>query len=490
MSSYTDNGAPAFASTQDPRLDLFFKTVRNVAGVPKVEGEESFVSKPDNLHSLIKAAWDVDPLDTLKILFHWRNCRTGKGDRHGFIIAMQFIETEYRGWFAINFKHIPHFGRYLDLIHLWHQVTEESQGLIMTYLVDRLKWDLNVKSVNGSVSLLAKWIPSENAKWDQFKSGRRFVHSMVRKITGKRNIQSGDLKNFRKSFLVPLRAYIDLVESRMCAKQFDSINYAKVPSVALKRYRKAFLSRDQERFATYLNALKQGETKINASQVFPHELVQYYLNGDCYDEVIEQQWKVWKEKVQEIGAFQNCIAVVDVSGSMNGTPMTVAIALGLLSLNESNEGKVISFSENPVIHQITSTTLCGQVQEMVRLDWGYNTNIDRVFHSILRMEQQIDRIFIFSDMQFDVAVDNCTNFQNARSLFESHNKELPQIVFWNLRGDTDSFPVSTSEEGVLMLSGYSPNLLQCLLENRTPSPLQLMLEIIHHPRYDCILPSL
>jgi hypothetical protein len=489
MTAYTENGAQAFDSTQDARLDLFFKTVRNVAGVPKVEGNEEFGSTPDRLHSLIQAAWNQDPLDTLKILFNWRDCRSGKGDRHGFIVAMQFIETEYKEWFAINFKHIPQFGRYLDLIHLWHLVSQESQGLIMTYLADQLKQDLNdLKIGKESISLLAKWIPSENSKWDRFKKGERFVISMVRKITGKRNIQSKDLKNFRKSVLVPLRAYIDLVESKMCAKQFDTIKYETVPSAALKRYCRAFHARDGERFTAYLDALKKGETKINASQVFPHELVQHYLNGGSYDEVIEQQWKVWKEKVDAIGAFQNCMAIVDVSGSMSGVPMTVAIALGLLSLNASNGQEVISFSAKPVIHQITSTTLCDQVKSMIRLDWGSHTDIDRVFQMILGMEQRIDRIFIFSDMQFDMAVGGATNFQSARDLFQSRNRELPNIVFWNLRGDTNNFPVRTNDEGALMLSGYSPNLLQSLLENKTLSPLQLMFEIIHHPRYDCIQP--
>jgi hypothetical protein len=481
----TENGAIAHGSTQDARLDLFFKTVRDLGGVPLVETAD-FEADETLLYELIERSWGVDPLDTMKILFNWRDCRNGKGDRHGFLMAMQYIDSNYNEWLTMNMEHIPTFGRFLDLVHLWYLVIPETKEVIMTALVKQLKQDLDSLNNNEQVSLLAKWIPSENGKWDRFVKGHpRFLVSFCQKLYGKIRVAPTDLKSFRKTYLVPLRAQIKIVESAMCAKAFNTIQYDRVPSVAMKRYRNAFQKNDEDRFKEYISLLVKGETKINASQVYPHELVRHYLNNGAYDEIIEQQWKVWKEKVDITGAFRNAISVVDVSGSMTGVPMEVAIALGLLSLNVTNKKQVITFSATPKLHKIPQTSLCDQVANIRAMDWGMNTDIDKVFNLLLTMEE-VERVFIFSDMQFDEAKTNNSNFDAAKRLFAKNKRILPPVVFWNLRGSTDSFPVTTNEEGVIMLSGYSPNLLDSLLENKEFSALSLMLEIIRHPRYDCI----
>jgi hypothetical protein len=485
MTVLTENGALAFGSTQDARVDLFFKTVRDLAGVPEVENQE-FESDEVLLVKLIEGSWKVDPLDTMKILFNWRDCRDGKGDRHGFLIAIKYIDSHYKKWVHSNLENIPKFGRFLDLVHLWYLVSDETKDVIMTMLVKQIEEDLVSLQSEKQVSLLAKWLPSENGKWDRFSKGHpRFLVSFCQKLLGKIRIKPEDLKALRKTYLVPLRAQIKIVETLMCAGSFDCIEYPTVPSIAMKRYRKAFKKNDEMRFEEYLSLLKKGEVKINSSQVYPHELVRHYLKGGEYDEVIEQQWKAWKEKVDISGAFREAIAVVDVSGSMSGVPMEVAIALGLLSLNVSNDKQVITFSATPRLHKIAQSSLQDQVSNISRMDWGMNTDIGKVFNLLMNLKE-VERVFIFSDMQFDEARSKQTNFDDAKRIFRKAEKTLPQIVFWNLRGATHSFPVTTNEEGVVLLSGYSPNLLQSLLNNKDFSPLSLMLEIIHHPRYDCI----
>jgi hypothetical protein len=105
----------------------------------------------------------------------------------------------------------------------------------------------------------------------------------------------------------------------------------------------------------------------------------------------------------------------------------------------------------------------------------------------------ITRLFIFSDMQFDEAVEGGanalfegTNLQLIKKRYDEANLKMPQIVFWNLRGNTRDFPVRHDENGIVLMSGYSPSLLTALIENKQPSPMSILLEIIRAERYSQI----
>lgn len=491
----TENGAMALPTTFDARLDLFFKCVRDLVPTPKDEEQPfaidtntgaSFTQDSMALIELIEKSWKVDPLDTFKILINWRDCRGGKGDRRGFIMAMKYISTTYPDWFTANIGNYAYFGRYLDLIHLWYLVDSQDHKMVLIQTIaDQLKADKDA----DSPTLLAKWLPSENAKWDRFQPGHpRFSHALCKVLFGVRYVGGGEMKQLRQDYLAPLRKKIKLVESNLCRGALDDIRYDEVPSCAMKRYRKTFFAKDQHRFQKYLDLVKSGQSKINAKQVYPHELVAHYFNSGGLDQVIEAQWAAIKEQVEKTGAFNRAISVVDVSGSMSGVPMQVAIALGILSANESNGHKVVSFSTTPQLHTVRAgESLQTQVEAMSRMDWGMSTDLEKVFDLLLEMDP-IDTVYIFSDMQFNQAVadggDTATHYELAREKYALAGRELPRIVFWNLRGAAQSFPVSSNEQGVVMLAGYSPSLLKAIVGGKEINPLTVMLDIIRAERYD------
>lgn len=507
--AFTENHATSLASTLDARLNLFFKTVRNLGNfadaipyprsTPKNEKKDrddiSYEDTNENLslYKLIEASWAVDNLDTMKILMNWRDCRGGKGDYSGFLVAMAYLWKCYPVWLQSNFKLIPFFGCWLDLIKLWH-IAPESKAVIMQHIVTTLQSDLtNMQSGMGEVSLLAKWIPSENSKWDRFTDDRFCIalcHVLFTVPVGTR-ITGTHLQKLRKDYLTPLRSHIEIVETKMCENNYGGIEYAKVPSVAMNKYKCAFFRNDTERFQQYLTNVANGKEKIKAGQMYPHDLVRQYLTLEKKaDPVVEAQWKEIKTKVQTTGAFRNSICVVDVSSSMSGTPMEVAIALGLLSIDANND-KVITFSETPQLHRIAHGTLWKQTSSIKLMKWGMNTDLERVLDLVLGMViggSTIERVFIFSDMQFDQATrrPDLTLFENYKAMFAASGARLPQIVFWNLRGDTHDFPVSCNEHGVLMLSGYSPSLLRAILDKDDITPMTVMFKIIHDPRYDVV----
>ena len=530
----TANGAPSLASTLDYRLDLFVKTTREV-GVLPVERKKIIASASapsdsdgsdddsdseslvtltnnDNLYAMIDKSWSISPLDTMKILFNWRDCRGGKGDHRGFIVSMIYIEQKYNDWFLVNFKVIPEYGSWLDLVKLWHFVGPESKQTIMSYLFEKLNEDRDnlgsdTDTDKNKISLLAKWLPSENSKWDRY-SKDRFVVNMCKLFSSRGNsqyIRAEYIKMLRTVYVSPLRKHLQLVESKMCAKDF-SIKYETVPSVAMKKYRKAFARNDEEGFAEYMRQVKSGEKKINAGQVYPHDLVRHYLDGGMFDPVIEEQWNVIKKTAQETGAFKQSICVCDVSGSMAGTPLEVAVALGLLGLYND---QVITFSETPELHKIPKGTLQEQVSNIAKMSWGMSTNFEKTMDLVLTLcmlagSEQIKRVLIYSDMQFDMAVKTKTTtynpcidyktsagtktmFQLVKQKFQKAEVSMPQIVFWNLNGSTKDFPVTSDENGVVMMSGYSPALLSSLVDGLDISPLTMLLKVIGAPRYDKIV---
>ena len=60
---------------------------------------------------------------------------------------------------------------------------------------------------------------------------------------------------------------------------------------------------------------------------------------------------------------------------------------------------------------------------------------------------------------------------------------VPEVVFWNLR-DSDSVPVTASQKGVALVSGFSKNMVKLFLEGGgIVSPRDIMEKAISGPEY-------
>ncbi|WZZ88269.1 hypothetical protein YC2023_116848 [Brassica napus] len=253
----------------------------------------------------------------------------------------------------------------------------------------------------------------------------------------------------------------------MGAKEWGSLPYNRVASVAMKSYKEIFLSHDEERFKKYLEDDKSGKTKIAAGAVLPHEIIGDLDGG----EVAELQWKRMVDDMRTKGSLTNCIAISDVSGSMEGTPMEVSVALGLLVSELAEEpwrGKLITFSRTPCL----------------------------AVEGKLKPEGMIKRVFVFSDMEFDEASSSYsryntretssweTNYQVIVSKYKERGYGVPEIVFWNLR-DSKSTPVARSDKGVALVSGFSKNLIKMFLDNDGEiDPMTIMDAVISGPEYN------
>ncbi|KFK25558.1 hypothetical protein AALP_AA8G130400 [Arabis alpina] len=376
----------------------------------------------------------------------------------------------------------------------------------------------------NKISLAAKWCPSLDSSFDK---ATLICESIAKKLFPRESnpdyegIEEAHYcyrvrDRLRKQVLVPLRKTLQLPEVYMGASDWESLPYNRVASVAMKSYKEIFLKHDEERFQKYLDDAKAGKTTIAAGAVLPHEIIGD-LNGGDGGQVAELQWKRMVDDMREKGSLTNCIAISDVSGSMAGTPMEVAVALGLLVSELSEDpwrGKLITFSANPEMHLVEGDDLKTKTEFVRRMDWGMNTDFQKVFDLILRVavevklkpEEMIKRVFVFSDMEFDQASGSGsgsgsrgpprfhqqyrrgyyngsdseteseeeykaesgweTNYETIVRKFKEkgYGESVPEIVFWNLRA-SKSTPVTSNQKGVALVSGFSKNLIKMFLDN-------------------------
>jgi len=429
-------------------------------------------------------------LDTLKLIFQLRDCRGGKGEKGLFHNAILWLQEKSPSTVEKNFKLVPHFGSWKDITSL---IGTSLEGKALEELSNQLKKDLADVQANpkAQVSLAAKWAPTENHQADTVSKAAKKLALILATNT------STAKKDYRKNYLTPLRKHLKLTETFMSAGSWSEINYNTVPSRCMKLQRKAFERHEPNLFAEYLASLQKGEAKVNAKQLFPHEIVKEYLGSHAEDVILEEQWKVLEKQVRESGSLKDCIVLSDVSGSMSGTPMEVSIALGILISGATEhpfKDIVISFSENPQFCLLQGNSLYERVKNLSRIDWGGSTNFNQVFTMILQKAKENNlpasampkKLFVISDMNFDQA-GNMSNHDAMIKQYKEAGYEVPTMIYWNVNGSSTSVPVGDSNiTGVGLVSGFSPSILKAIIstgDTSQISPAMLMEAAINDKRY-------
>lgn len=460
----------------------------------------SFVRDMDDekISTHMAECWLVDPVKTIAIIFNTRDRKNGKKEKLISIKAMKWLRDNKFNTYKKNTQtYVDKYGCWKDMVNIANKYTKDNVFEV-EMIANQLRVDkLSLSDTNNSVSLCAKWAPSENDRSD-----RRY--HLAKKVA-KCLFQTDDLKKmemYRKEYIAPLRKHIDILERHMASNDWGNITYENVPSVAMKRNNKLFEKHDSERFKQFLNKVKSGEQKINTCGILPHELVTYYLDDNNeYNEVIELQWKQIINDVKESGLMSNTIPIVDVSGSMfsdKGTvkPIQVSIALGLL-ISQCTSGsfanKMISFHEAPTIYNVTGTTLKEQVENVGKyLSAGMNTNFVAVFDLLINTgtmfnipaDNMPNRIICLSDMMFDVASTNNAIRENTLhdTIIEKYKNtpySPPSFVYWNLSsGHGENFPIKSVSSNVAMVSGFSEQLLKVFMNNTVIDPERIVSEIL------------
>lgn len=468
----TENGAVALNTTSDARLDLF-STIGSLR-----EADNTRVQ------SLFAEAYRQEPLFATKILFYARDIRGGLGERKTFRTLLRYAAEYHPEAIRPNLDLIGVFGRYDDLYVLIGTPLENDMWAAMK---KQFEEDLKNLNEDKAISLLAKWIKTADAS-----SGEtRKVGILTAQKLGY------PVYNFKR-IVRSMRRRIKVVESFMSAGRWEEIQYSGVPSRAMMIYRKAFMRHDEERFNSFINKAVTGEAKINASTLFPYDIVRKYLYYGEKGEVLEAQWKALPNYIEE---ECNVIVMADTSGSMmcsGGRPLATSIGLAIY-FAERNVGAYhnlfMTFSEKPDTVILKGETLEQKIHNVEKAHWGANTDLKAAFDLVLDIAEknQIPQdempkaIVVISDMEIDYCGNREWSFYDKMAAkFAKHGYVIPNIIFWNVYSRHNIFHADKDRKGVQLASGQSVTVFKQILQNLDCNPVEAMENTINSERYECI----
>lgn len=455
----TDNGMKTLSTSHSALVDLF-----GIAGSMR---------KEDIVPHFIKA-FNENSLLSLKLALYLRDILQGQGNRKNFRDILYWVTSAYPmkdkefnpidnlSYIQKMISKVPLVGRWDDILH----VDESYQE----YVFSLIKAGLEDKNAQG---LCAKWMPRQGA-----------VANALRKYLGLTP------KQYRKKLV----SLTKVVEQKMCAKQWNEIEYSHVPSKAFKNYTNTFKKHDEARFDQFLTKAEKGEVKVNAGAIYPYDVI---ANLDNNVKASEVQWKNLPDFIEE---GMNILVMADGSGSMTShiagtiTALDVANSLALYTaerLKSSFKDLYMTFSETPQFVKLE-----GSLSERVRIALEYdecsNTNVIAGFKLILDNAKRNNvpqsdmptHLLIISDMQFDYCADYDDGaIQSIKRLYNDAGYDIPMVIFWNLNGRMGQSPVTYNEKGTALISGFSPSILK-YIGKKNISPEVLMMEILNKERYN------
>ena len=468
--SFTENGEVTNKTTQSYCLDLF----ATIGAMRK--------SDVADIRARFLKVFVENPSLALKIVFYARDIRGGLGERRVFREIINYLAYNKHDVLEKNIANIPEFGRYDDLIAI---LNTPCENLALEFIKNQLTQDLQNYSKNNAVSLLAKWLPSINTS------------SETARVNGKkiaRYLNMSD-KEYRQT-LVKLRKQIKIIENNLREKNY-TFDYSVQPAKAMLKYRGAFIRNDYDRYMEYLNSVQNGTMELKTATLTPFELVRIVLTQNLSlseQKVLNTTW----DNLPDYKNDTNTLAIIDTSGSMtsyNYMPLATAISLGLY-FAERNRGAFanhfMEFSNTPELIEIKGKNFVDKVKFISSFCQVADTNIESVFDVILatavkhKLPQKSlpERLVIISDMEFNSCVRNSSlsNFENAKNRFAKYGYKLPEVVFWNVCSRNRHQPVEKNEQGVALISGFTPNLFEMVAEGIT-TPYEFMLKTLNNERY-------
>lgn len=504
------------------------------------------------------------------LVFQTRDVRGGKGERRLFQTMFVKLTERYPRTAVSLVPLIPEYGRYKDLVDLWTCTTQRAgnarfdnlrAAIVAEYVraLDQDRTALNIRKMGSDgiaavartskpISFAAKWLPSSKRSASSDPTPAHAFRRAVRDaLFGSSSTASKDLRLLISS----LNKELQVVEAQMSTGRWDQIDPSALPSGALQKYKRAMLyetsdrrtfrGTDEVRMALRERLLEAAEAgNVHAGTLDAHQLLRPLVAGDVSDseaDVINGQWAdIVKSVREDMEAFAqqsrsdntsstlnlgNIVCMVDVSGSMMGTPMEVAISLGLL-LSElaapAFQNRVLTFHVRPQWFYTDQPTICEKVWDLRNAPWGGSTDFLAAWELILEALRESataagawvepPTFAVFSDMQFNCA----SGGSNWETTYETmtiklhglvaelrdenvlnipETVEMPLMIFWNLDSNTTGLVTDVNYKGVILLSGYNQSMLKLILTGQLPdgsksdvTPKDTFLAAMNDVRYD------
>ena len=467
----TENGAIAHKSTLNKIYDMFA-----LGGAYRNRTDEDCIL-------LFKNALEEDETLALKCLFYLRDIRGGQGERRFFRVCFNWLAKNYPEIARRNLINLAEYGRYDDLYCVVGTPVEKD---MFALIKEQLEKDIASmsESEKSGVSLLAKWLKSENASSKETKM-----------LGNKTRIALGLTHKSYREILSALRTRINIVEKLMSEKRFNEIEYSKIPSKAGLIYRNAFAKRDAERYKEFMASK---ETKVNAGVNYPYEMVREvtkHLNHYYWQEdykwteeernALQKFWNQQKDYLQ--GKPCKMMGVIDTSGSMTsagwGTvaPIDVAISIGMYAAERVGgpfKNHFISFASQPQLIEIEGIDFVDKVKRIYNKNLVDNTNLRAAFDLIknialqpgVNLDDVPNTLVVVSDMEIDGGsywrseATRVTEMESIRNEWKSLGLPMPHLVYWNVNA-RNNLILDNSE--ATYVSGCSPVIFESIISGKS-----------------------
>jgi Mg-chelatase subunit ChlD len=542
-----ENGHSEFTwsnSTREQILQLSFQLTRckdpnQIENLSRVVDQIlSQLATDYKIHKIFKAEFVGYMSIMFRLLGQTRDIIDGKGE---YTLAYMQLAVWWKHYpdlagfafecFVVGPSH-P-FGSWKDVKGMIKYMEQKKTGdQLIAYAIKLLNSQLKEDITAEVPSLAAKWAPREKSSHANLFSKLAFDFYSDYLISAKsqemlRRAETKAKMDYRK-LISALNRKLDTVQIKQCANTWSEIDPAKQTSITMHKQKKAFLnktkngeqrSNSQDRivcaanFEEFASKAEKGEIEIKGKRIGLNNFTKDALELISFKQHLSSEAQIlnaqWVNNSQQTGKLGKMIAMVDVSGSMNGDPLHAAIALGIRIAEKSLLGKrVLTFSASPQwVNLDGCDNFIQSVEKVQRADWGMNTNfaaalnmiLDAIVQNKLQPEDVEDMVLtILSDMQIDQADHNYGSMMDmiekkyADTGMRLYKKpfKAPHILFWNLRS-TRGFPALSTQKNASMMSGFSAALLNLFCEEgldalQSCTPWSMFIKSLESERYQIL----
>lgn len=481
-----------------------------------------------------------------KIIAYTRDIISGKGEYNlSYMLLNEWCDIMGEDlakfmlrYFVTNDDGEHPFGSWKDIKYLCNYLVENKKedSILIDESINLMNKQLRQDEVNfregNNISLAAKWAPREKSNkfgllftllacdyYSEYLSAPKESHSYKKGIL--------KCKTQYRKLLSSLNKHIDTLQIKQCAHNWASIDFNNVTSISLSKQKQAFLNKNKdgterckfnsdrqicaENFKQFIITTKNEGKSIKGKRLSMVDFTKNAINlinelsNNCERDLLNMQWKDNSTLTEPLGKM---IAMVDVSGSMDGDPLMAAIALGIRIAEKSILGKrIMTFSAIPSwVNLDDCDDFVSMVYKVKEANWNMNTNfyaaLDLILNSIVENKLSPESVedlvlVILSDMQMDMADRDYT----SKSLYDVIKMKYaeagirvfgkpynpPHILFWNLRA-TNGFPCLSKQANSSMMSGFNPALLTNFSEEGIQAlekctPWYVFMKNINNERY-------
>jgi len=480
-----------------------------------------------------------------KMIGYTRDIINGKGE---YTLSYMMVHTWYKFYpelalfalkcfFTLDNKHLHQYGSWKDFKYFCDYCKENGHNIdshLIKYAIslinEQIKKDYsNLDSNLNDISLAAKWAPREKSSfsWLYEALSTQYFSEILATANTEDRQRKAILKcntKYRK-ILSALNRKIDTTQIKQCEKVWQTIDFNNVTSVTLLKQKKAFLNikkngevrylNDNDRiicaenFNSHIQKAVKGDIEMKGKRIcmgdFTKQAIELLYRGNQNEkDLLNSQWRDNSSQNEALGKM---IAMVDVSGSMDGDPMNVAIALGIRIAEKSLLGKrIMTFSSKPTwVNLEQYDNFISQVEVIEKAEWGFNTNfyaaLDLILSAIIESKMSHEDVqdlvlVILSDMQMDDG--DSSNKQTLYEIMKAKYEMVgirvngkpykpPHILFWNLRS-TIGFPTLSTQPNTSMISGYNPLILNSFYNEgltalEACTPWSILVKSLENERY-------